>query len=260
VSAPLLEALDITRRFGRGRWLSRRGGSTLTAVDRVSLKLAAGEILGLVGESGSGKTTLGRILCGLESPSEGRVLLGGAPAPAGIDRWRRVQFVYADPLSSFNPRYRLESALDLPLARLAGLGRRARSRRKVELLDLVELGLEHLSRYPHQLSGGQLQRLALARALAAEPDVLVLDEPVSGLDVSLQAQILSLLSDLRRRLGLAYLLISHDLAVVERLCDRAAVMKNGRLLEQGRPGELFRSPKHPYTRALLAAIPRLSLS
>jgi len=256
VSAPLLEARKVSRRYGGRRRLLGGPWPPVVAVDRVSLALAAGEVLGLVGESGSGKTTLGRILCGLEAPTEGAVLLSGEPAPAGLARWRRVQFVYADPQVSFNPRRRLGSALELPLERLAGLDRRTRAQRVTELLALVGLGPEYARRYPHQLSGGQLQRLALARSLAAQPQVLVLDEPVSGLDVSLQAQILSLLADLKRRFGLTYLFSSHDLAVVERLCDRAAVMKDGRLVEAGSPSELFRAPQNPYTQTLVAAVPR----
>lgn len=253
---PLLEAKEITRRYGGGPRLLGPARAAVTAVDGVSLTLSASEVLGLVGESGSGKTTLGRILCGLEAATTGTVWLGGEPAPAGPARWRRIQFVYADPQSSFNPRHRLGTALELPLARLSRLDRGARAERVSELLELVGLGPAHARRFPHQLSGGQLQRLALARALAAEPDVLVLDEPVSGLDVSLQAQILSLLAELRRRLGLAYLFIAHDLAVVERLCDRAAVMKDGRLVEEGPATRLFWSPQHPYTQSLAAAVPR----
>lgn len=257
MSTALLEARRVTRRYRASRRWLPGGRPAITAVHSVSLALERGEILGLVGESGSGKTTLGRILSGLEAATDGRVLWDGKPAPSGSLYWRRVQFVYADPLSSLNPRHRLESAVALPLARLTGLDGPARDRRVAELLELVELAPDLARRFPHQLSGGQLQRLALARALAASPQVLVLDEPISGLDVSLQVQILSLLSGLRRSLGLTYLFIAHDLAVVESFCDRAAVMKDGRLVEQGPPTALFRDPHHPYTRKLVAAVPRL---
>jgi ABC-type glutathione transport system ATPase component len=252
----LLAARKVTRRYGGGRRLLGRRPA-VTAVDDVSLAVQSGEALGLVGESGSGKTTLGRMLCGLESPTSGHITLEGRPL-AGLPRgdlWRRVQFVHADPQTSFNPRKPVGAGIALPLAQLEGIHRRQRPTRVAELFERVALDPDLAHRYPHQLSGGQLQRAALARALAPNPQVLVLDEPVSALDVSVQAQVLDLLAELRAELSLTYLFIAHDLAVVEWLCDRAAVMKDGRIVEEGPAQRLFRDPQHPYTRALVDAVP-----
>ncbi|MEV4559587.1 ABC transporter ATP-binding protein [Kitasatospora sp. NPDC049285] len=246
---PLLDAERITKAFG-GR----------TVVHEVSLQLAAGEVLGLVGESGSGKTTVARIVLGLEEPDSGTVRLGGQPWSGVHERRRRadrlrLQAVQQDPLSSFDPRADVARVIGEALAR-AGVPRgRERTRRTTELLDQVGLPAALLRRRPAELSGGQRQRVAIARALAPAPQILVCDEPVSALDVSVQAQILDLLHDLRRDLGVAMLFISHDLGVVHHLADRVAVMKDGHLVETGEVDEVFARPAADYTRRLLAATP-----
>lgn len=257
MSNALLEGRDLSRRFaGRRR--------TVTAVDRVTLAIQAGTSLGLVGESGSGKTTVGRILAGLERPDSGQVLFDGAlvaTVEQGDRRerssWRRfrrrVQYLFQDPAGALNPYHTVGVSIAAALGRLP---RPERRRRLERLAERVGLDPALLGRYPHQLSGGQQQRVVIARALAVEPALLILDEPVSSLDVSVQAQILALLSDLRRDTGIGYLFISHDLAVVERLCERIAVMHAGRLVETAARESLLAAPRHPYTRSLIDAVPR----
>ncbi len=235
---------------------------TLRAVDGVSLALGEGETLGLVGESGSGKSTLARCILQLERPTGGSVLfeareltaLGGR-ALRGVRR--RLQMVFQDPAASLNPRLRVGYTVAEPV-RLHGLrrGEAAVRSRVEELFAWVGLGREHVRRYPHQLSGGQQQRIAIARALACEPRLVALDEPTSALDVSVQAALLALLRDLQARLGLAYLFISHDLAVVSAMADRLMVMYLGQVAEAGPAAELLARPRHPYTRALVSAVPR----
>jgi peptide/nickel transport system ATP-binding protein len=232
-------------------------GKQRHALAGVSIGLRRGETLGIVGESGSGKTTLSRILLGLETADSGSVHWNGhawksLSAAQKRQHRRRVQVVFQDTLGCFDPRYTVDRVLDEALA-AAGVARSARRQRILELLDLVRLDASCISRRPIQLSGGQRQRLAIARALAAEPEVLVCDEPVSALDVSVQAQVLDLLADLKQRLGLSCLFISHDLGVVRRICDQVAVMKDGLIVEQGPADELYAQPRHPYTRMLLAA-------
>ncbi|MEZ7124926.1 ATP-binding cassette domain-containing protein [Nonomuraea sp. AD125B] len=228
------------------------------AVREVSFALRAAETLGIVGESGSGKTTTARIALGLTPPDTGTVEIHGRPWTRGDRAQRRdVQVVYQDTLASFDPRYTVAKVLAEALA-VAGVPREHRRARSVELLELVGLGAEHLSRRPLKLSGGQRQRVAIARALAPSPSVIVCDEPVSALDVSVQAQVLDLLEDVQRETGVAYLFISHDLGVVHHLCDRVLVMKDGSVVEEGPVGTVFSEPAHPYTKELVAAIPRLA--
>ncbi|MBD0676086.1 dipeptide ABC transporter ATP-binding protein [Streptomyces sp. CBMA156] len=237
-------------------------GGLREAVAEVSFGLAPGETLGIVGESGSGKSTTARLVMGMLAPDAGEVLLDGRPWSALPERERRparpaVQLVHQDPLASFDPRFTVRRILAEALA-VAGVPRgAARRERAVGLLTQVGLGEQHLERRPHGLSGGQRQRVAIARALATGPRLLVCDEPVSALDVSVQAQVLELLARLRDELGLAMLFISHDLAVVRQVSDRVLVMKDGRAVEYGPVERVFRSPGHPYTRQLLAAVPRL---
>jgi oligopeptide/dipeptide ABC transporter ATP-binding protein len=256
----LVVAEGLTRRFAAHGLITRR--PPVQAVTDVSLSLAPGEALGLVGESGSGKSTLGRLMLGLLAPSEGRVLFDGqdlsqlAPGERRALR-RRMQIVFQDPQSSLDPRRTVGAQIADGLA-IHRLVPAARFRSQVEeLLTQVGLSPTHIERYPHQFSGGQRQRLGIARALATRPDFLVADEPVSALDVSVQAQVLHLLADLRRRLNLALLFISHDLAVVRSLCDRVAVMYLGRVMEAGPTASVFAKPHHPYTQALLSAVPSL---
>lgn len=259
-AAPLLRAEGLVKRFGGGRpWLGRPR-SAVTAVDAVSLQVQAGETLGVVGESGSGKSTLARLVVGLLHPSAGTVELNGRALAAlrAVDRHavqRTVQMVFQDPVGSLNPRKTVLQTLEAPLQVLLGYDRQRRRERALELLHLVGLRPDFLERYPHEVSGGQAQRIAIARALAPTPRLLVLDEPVSALDVSIQAQILLLLKDLQRRLGLAYLFIAHDLAVVEVLSDQVLVMRQGRVVEAGPCRHVFRDPTHAYTRALIEAVP-----
>jgi peptide/nickel transport system ATP-binding protein len=261
---PLLELTRIERRFAvRSTWLDRlrrQRPAVVHAVSDVSLAIAPGEVLGLVGESGCGKSTLARIATGLLAPSSGSVRYRGddirALAGESRRRWRRaVQMVFQDPYASLNPRMRVgrivgEATLFHGLVAQEGLPARTR-----ELLEAVGLPADAAERYPHQFSGGQRQRIAIARALAVEPALIVCDEPVAALDVSVQAQVLNLLLSLRDRFGLAYLFISHDLGVVQFLCDRIAVMYLGRIVEAGPADAVLADPRHPYTQALIAAMP-----
>ncbi|MFG2127766.1 dipeptide ABC transporter ATP-binding protein [Streptomyces sp. NPDC048751] len=243
----VLEATGLRRDFGRGR-------RAFTAVDDVSLTIHRGETLGIVGESGSGKTTLGRMLVGLLEPTAGEIRFDGR-ARSRVDP--AVQMVFQDPVSSLNPRRSVGESIADPL-RARGEKDEARVRGRVrELLERVGLEGAHFERYPHEFSGGQRQRVGIARALAADPRVIVCDEPVSALDVTTQAQVVALLAELQRELGLALVFVAHDLAVVRQVSDRVAVMRRGRIVEEGPADEVYESPQAPYTKQLLAAVPAL---
>jgi ABC-type oligopeptide transport system ATPase subunit len=256
---PLVQVSHLAKHFVRGKGLFR-AGSIVRAVDDVSFDIEEGETFGLVGESGSGKTTTGRCLLRLVEPTSGSVMFRGedvlAFSRSRLRAARRdMQIVFQDPYSSLNPRMRARQIVEEPLV-IHKLGdRQARRERVAELFRLVGLDPAHLERYPHQFSGGQRQRIGLARALALHPSFLVLDEPVSALDVSVQAQVVSLLMELQRQLKLTYLFIAHDLKLVENICSRVAVMYLGRIVELGPAALLFQSPQHPYTKALLSAVP-----
>ena len=258
--APLLEIEGVTKRFAiRGpRLLGER--RSLTAVDRVSLQIEAGETLGLVGESGCGKSTLARCVAGLHRPSAGAIRFEGRDL-AGLARGERrelrreLTMVFQDPYASLNPRKRAGEIIGLPLRIHKLASGRALDARVDELLELVGLSAEHAQRYPHEFSGGQRQRIGLARALATRPRLVICDEPVSALDVSIQAQILNLLKSLQAELGLTLVFIAHDLGVVRHVSDRVAVMYLGRVVEVADADTLFREPQHPYTEALLSAVP-----
>jgi peptide/nickel transport system ATP-binding protein len=257
---PLVTAAALCRDFTVRRGLLQRTLGVVRAVDRVDLAIGRGECLALVGESGSGKTTLGRCLIRLQEPSSGRIVFAGedllALRPRALRALRRrFQMVFQDPGDSLDPRQRVGAILAEPLALHTALRGAARAGRIAELLALVGLLPEHAERLPHELSGGQRQRVGIARALAAGPDLLVADEPVSALDVSVRSQVLDLLAGLRAKLGLAVLFISHDLAAVEKIADRVAVMYLGRVVEEASREDLFRRPLHPYTVSLLSAVP-----
>ena len=258
----LLEVDGLKVHYDVGGGLLRRGSRSVRAVDGVDLALERGEVLALVGESGCGKTTLARALVGLVAPTDGSIRFEGRDlaALAGDERraWRRaVQMVFQDPFDSLNPRKTVFAAIAQPLAIHRIVPRGEMRREAARLLDRVGLspGAAYLDRYPHQFSGGQRQRICLARAIACRPRVVVADEPVSALDVSIRAQILGLFQDLARDLGLAAVFITHDLSVVRSLCDRVAVMYLGRIVEEGETEAVFNLPRHPYTAALLAASP-----
>jgi oligopeptide transport system ATP-binding protein len=257
--APLLQATGLAKSFAVRRTL--RGGRRLRALDGVDLTLARGETLGLVGESGCGKSTLARVLLRLERPDAGSVRYGGADpfalSGAALLAWRRrVQMVFQDPFGSLNPRLTAADLIAEPwLTHRALVPASRRAARVTELLEMVGLRASDARRLPHEFSGGQRQRIGIARALALEPEVIVCDEPVSALDLSVQAQVLNLLCDLRDELGLSYVFISHDLSVVRHLADRVAVMYLGRMVESGPTEEVYERPRHPYTEALLSAAP-----
>ena len=260
MTAPLLEVDGLIKHFVARRSLFGAPVATVKAVDGVSFSLTAGETLALVGESGCGKSTVGRLVLRLIEPTAGAVRFEGRDILAlperGVRAFRRnAQLVFQDPYASLNPRMTVGDILAEPL-KLHDVVPAARRRARVaELLRLVGLDPGHARRYPHEFSGGQRQRIAVARALAVEPKLIVCDEPVSALDVSIRSQVLNLLKDLQRRLGLTYIFISHDLAVVKHIADRVAVMYLGRIVESARADRLFAAPRHPYTRALLSAIP-----
>jgi oligopeptide/dipeptide ABC transporter ATP-binding protein len=258
----LLAVRGLSKHYPVGGGLFGGARGVLRALDGVDLDLAAGATVGIVGESGSGKTTLARCLLRLVEPTGGRVLLHGEDLlqlrPRALRARRKtIQMVFQDPYGSLDPRQRVGSILDEPL-QVHRLGTAAERRRRVaELLSLVGLPEEAAARYPHEFSGGQRQRIGIARALAPGPELLVADEPVSALDVSVRAQILNLLAELQQRLGLAMVFIGHDLAVVEQVADRTAVMYLGRVVEEGPTAELLASPQHPYTAGLIATVPSL---
>jgi oligopeptide transport system ATP-binding protein len=259
---PLLEARDLSVSFPVRRWLLGESQS-IRAVDRVSLAVMPGETLGIVGESGCGKTTFGRALVMLERPTGGTVAFEGRYITALRGKTlrearRHMQMIFQDPYQSLDPRQKVEEIVGEPLL-IAGLGAAARRARASEILDLVGLGAETARRLPREFSGGQRQRIGIARALAAEPKLIICDEPLSALDVSVQAQIVNLLVRLQRRLGLTYVFISHDLAIVRQIADRVAVMYLGALAEVAQGEALFTAPRHPYTVALLSAVPTLAI-
>ncbi|EFO29836.1 oligopeptide transport ATP-binding protein AppF [Roseibium sp. TrichSKD4] len=260
VSGTLLSISDVERVFGGERKLF--GGQTpaVHAVQSVSLDVRKGETLGVVGESGCGKSTLARLIVGLDRPTGGTIHFDGTDLSelAKADRRalaRKVQYVFQDPVASLNPRKTIRTILEAPLKHLTELKSQGREQRLEELLEAVNLAPEFLERYPHEFSGGQAQRIGIARALAAGPELIVLDEPVSALDVSVQAQVLNLLDDLKDRFGLTYVFISHDLSVVESVSDRVAVMYFGRLAELGPARDVFAKPLHPYTDLLMRSAP-----
>jgi peptide/nickel transport system ATP-binding protein len=245
----LLKLQSVSRDFDVSRpWLNRvlehEPRRLLRAVDRVSFELAKGETLALVGESGCGKSTVARLIAGLYPPSEGTIEFRGA----------RLQMIFQDPYASLNPRWRVQDIIAEPMKFLE------HPRPVGELLVQVGLSADDASKYPHEFSGGQRQRISIARALAGEPDLLICDEPTSALDVSVQAQILNLMAELQERLGLTYLFISHNLAVVSRVADRVGVMYSGRIVELAPAAQIFSRPRHPYTRMLLDAVPDLDMS
>ena len=257
----LVEISHLVKHFARGKGLFRRG-SLVRAVDDVSFSIDEGETFGLVGESGSGKTTTGRCLLRLIEPSSGVVRFRGENVLEFSGRRMRearrdMQIVFQDPYSSLNPRIRAGKIIEEPLIIHKLGGRDERHTRVSELFRLVGLDPTHLDRYPHQFSGGQRQRIGLARALALNPSFVILDEPISALDVSVQAQVVNLLMDLQEQLKLTYLFIAHDLRLVEHVCRRLAVMYLGKIVEVGPAASIFAAPRHAYTRALLSAIPVL---
>jgi ABC-type oligopeptide transport system ATPase subunit len=254
----LLEVKDLAKTYRLPRERLLQPGPQVQALDGVSFTLEAGKSLGIVGESGSGKSTLARLVMALERPSAGSVRLLGRDLhtlpPRELRAARRdFQMVFQDPYGSLDPRQRVGRIVAEPLPAMPS---RERLQRVAEALDAVGLRGADADKYPHEFSGGQRQRIAIARALITRPKLIVADEPVSALDVSVQAQVLNLMQDLRLQFGVAYLFISHDLAVVDHVCDDVAVMRAGRIVEQGPPQRLFRDAAHPYTRALIAAVPQ----
>jgi oligopeptide/dipeptide ABC transporter ATP-binding protein len=260
VSETLLEARDLVKHFTVRSTAFRGGGDVVHAVDGVSLEVRSGETLGVVGESGCGKSTLGRLLVRLHDPTSGSVHFDGSDITTLSRRRlrpyrREMQMIFQDPYASLNPRKRVGQILGDPFEIHGGLSREKTRLRVRELLETVGLSPDHVNRYPHEFSGGQRQRIGVARALALNPKLIVADEPVSALDVSIQAQVINLLDDLQSEYDLTYVFIAHDLGVVHHVSDRIAVMYLGVVVEVGPSDELFLAPVHPYTEALLSAIP-----
>lgn len=260
MTAPLLQVDDLHVRFPIYGGLLGKGRRMLHAVNGISFSLAKGECLSIVGESGCGKSTTALSILGLQEPTEGMIRYRGQPlagpgAPGRMQRAKAVQMVFQDPYASLNPRQSVRTSLAAPL-KLHGITAASEIESRIEaMLKNVGLTPEHANRYPHEFSGGQRQRIGIARALILEPEIVVLDEPVSALDVSIRAQIINLLLDLQEKLGLSYLMISHDLSVVEHMSDRVLVMYFGQIVEEGGWRQIFEAPAHPYTRRLIAAIP-----
>lgn len=253
--ATVLETRNVTKTFKISAGFMK-GKRPLHAVNGIDLKVEEGDVLALVGESGCGKTTFAKMLMGLMPPSSGEVLLDGTSI-AGIDRVTiasRIQPIFQDPYSSLNPRKTIKSIIELPLVIQGGIDSAERDRRVTKMMDLVGLPARVKGNYPSQMSGGQRQRVAIARALVNDPRIVICDEPTSALDVSVQSQILNLLADLRRELNLTYIIISHDLSVVEHMATRVAVMYLGRIVEENTADNLFDDPRHPYSVALLESV------
>ena len=261
MNAPLLQVENLARAYALPRESLFAAPGKVLALNGVSFTIEAGRSLGIVGESGSGKSTLARLVMALDQPTAGRVRLLGrdlhALPPQALREARRdFQMVFQDPYGSLDPRQTVERIVTEPLAAQGGVGRAELRRRAAEVLASVGLRQGDLGKYPHEFSGGQRQRIAIARALITRPRLIVADEPVSALDVSVQAQVLNLMQDLQAEFGVTYMLISHDLAVVHHLCHEVAVLWQGRIVEQGPPQRLFHAAEHPYTRALLDAVPQ----
>ena len=252
-----LELTDLSKTFPVSRNLLGRTTASVKAVHPVSLEVSRGETLGIVGESGCGKSTLARMLVGLLEPTTGTIKIQGDALDTSdaAEFGKRIQYVFQDPISSLNPRKTIRQIMEAPLKQLHRMPRAQRNARIADIFTSVNLREEFLDRYPHEFSGGQAQRIAVARALAADAKILILDEPVSALDVSVQAQVLNLLADLKAQLGLTYLFISHDLAVVEAVSDRVAVLYFGSVVEIGEASDVFRTPRHPYTKLLADSAP-----
>lgn len=257
--APALEVRSLSKTFGGGRSLLGRTRPGVHAVQDISLSVDTGQTLGIVGESGCGKSTLARMMVGLLEPTQGSIIIEGRDLSDQVNNTKAfgqlIQYVFQDPISSLNPRRTIQQILEAPLKYLLGLSRQHSGKRIRELLDSVNLSPDVLPRYPHEFSGGQAQRIGIARALAASPRILVLDEPVSALDVSVQAQVLNLLEDLQQQMNLTYLFISHDLAVVEAVSDVVAVLYFGRVVEMADARSIFQTPRHPYTALLSSSAP-----
>ena len=262
MTAPLLQVNDLTREYQMPREKLFGPPPTVKALNGVSFTIEAGRSLGIVGESGSGKSTLARLVMALDKPTAGSVtLLGRDLHTLGVSELRAArrdfQMVFQDPYGSLDPRQTVERIVAEPLAAQGDTTRADQRKRASEVLASVGLRASDLDKYPHEFSGGQRQRIAIARALITRPRLIVADEPVSALDVSVQAQVLNLMQDLQDRFEVTYLFISHDLAVVDLVCDEVIVLNQGRIVEQGNPDSLFRHPQHPYTQRLLAAVPGL---
>ena len=261
-AAPLLQVTDLVREYTLPREHLFRPPGKVHALNGVNFSIAAGRSLGIVGESGSGKSTLARLVMALDAPTSGTVELLGRnlhqlPAEELRQARRDFQMVFQDPYGSLDPRQTVERIVTEPLQAQGQTTRAEQREQAAQVLSQVGLRTNDLGKYPHEFSGGQRQRIAIARALITRPRLIVADEPVSALDVSVQAQVLNLMQDLQQQFGITYMLISHDLAVVNHLCDEVVVLYQGRIVERGSPGELFRNAQHPYTQSLVGAVPQV---